>query len=213
VHAPSDPSPAGSWLELAARVPATAAEGPGLRFAAWVQGCTLRCAGCCNPGMWSPGRGDAVPVAALLRELDQAREQHGLEGLTILGGEPLEQLPAVTALCEGAAARGLGVLVFSGYRLDEARARPGFASLWRVIDTLVDGRYDAAEPEPRPEHGGRRFIGSRNQQLRHRTDRYRDPALWHGPHAAEARLAPDGSLSLHGEPDIVRALLRAIDRR
>lgn len=204
---------AGPVLELAARVPVTTSEGPGRRFALWVQGCTLRCPGCCNPRMLAHGRGTRVTVASLLRELDEARVRHGLEGVTLLGGEPLEQLPAVTALCEGAARRGLGVLVFTGYRLEEARARPGFAALWPHVDTLVDGRYDAGRPEPRPEDGGRRFIGSRNQTLHHRSDRYRDPALWHGPPRVEVHLDDDGGFSLHGEPGALGALLHALGRR
>lgn len=200
-------------IEVAARVACTEAEGPHRRFALWVQGCSLRCVGCCNPRMFAPGRGTRRRVASLLRELDEARERHAIEGLTLLGGEPLEQLAGVTALCEGAARRGLGVLVFSGYRLEEARALPGFSALWPHVDTLVDGRYDAAQPEPPPEHGGRRFIGSRNQGLRHRSDRYRDPALWHGAPTIEVRIDRDGGLSIHGEPGTLRELLHAIDSR
>lgn len=200
-------------LEVAAIVPVTTAEGPGKRFAVWVQGCSLRCVGCCNPRMFVSGRGMHRSVGSLLRELEEARVRHGIEGLTLLGGEPLEQLPGVTALCEGAARRGLGVLVFSGYRLEEARARSGFEALWAHVDTLVDGRYEAADPEPRPEHGGRRFIGSRNQGLRHRSDRYVDPALWHGEPRIEVRIDADGGLSIHGEPGTLRVLLHAIESR
>jgi anaerobic ribonucleoside-triphosphate reductase activating protein len=157
--------------------------------------------------------GTAVSVEVLLGELDEARARHAIEGLTLLGGEPLEQLPAVAALCEGAAERGLGVLLFSGYRLAEAQALPGFAALWPHVDTLVDGRYDAKQPEPRPEQGGRRFIGSRNQQLHHRSDRYRDPALWHGPLRLEVRVGDDGAMSMHGEPRMLRELLHALGKR
>jgi anaerobic ribonucleoside-triphosphate reductase activating protein len=200
-------------LEVAARVAVTTAEGPGRRYALWVQGCTLRCRGCCNPGMLAHGRGTAVSVAEILHELDDARERHAIEGITLLGGEPLEQLPAVAALCEGAAARGLGVLVFTGLRLEEARARPGFHALWQHVDTLVDGRYEAAKPEPSAADGGRRFIGSDNQRLHHRTDRYRDRALWHGPPRIEVRVHDDGGVSIHGEPGTLRDLLHAIGKR
>lgn len=206
-------SPTDVVLEIAAVVPVTTAEGPGRRFALWVQGCALRCIGCCNPRMLAHGRGTPRSVASLLAELDEARARHELEGLTLLGGEPLEQLPGVTALCEGAAQRGLGVLVFTGYRLEEARALPGFERLWPHVDTLVDGRYEAGEPEPSPEHGGRRFIGSRNQGLRHRSPRYRDPVLWHGSPRAEIRLDDDGGFSIHGEPGAIRDLLHAIGKR
>lgn len=149
-------------------------------------------------------------MRVLVDELRRARDEHQLEGLTVLGGEPLQQLAGVTALCESAAALGLGVLVFSGYRFEEARAKPGFSTLWDAIDTLVDGRYDARRPEPSADDGGRRFIGSSNQRLHHRTDRYRDPALWHGPPRVEAHVGEDGQLVLNGEPAALQALLDAL---
>lgn len=198
-------------LVLARRVAVTTAEGPGRRFAVWVQGCSLRCPGCCNPQLFTPRGGTAVAVASLVEQIEQAAREHHLEGLTVLGGEPLEQIDAVTALCRGASARGLGVIVFSGYRLAQAQHRPGFAQLWASIDTLVDGPYDAERPEPGPAQGGRRFIGSRNQRRRHRSDRYRDPALWIGAPRLEVHLGPDGGFSAHGEPGALRDLLHALD--
>lgn len=195
---------------MAALVPVTTAEGPHARFAVWVQGCTLGCAGCCNPQMLSPGGGEALEVDHVLERLDGAVRAHGVEGITVLGGEPLQQLAPVARLCEGAARRGLGVLVFTGHRLDEARELAGFDRLWRSIDTLVDGRFDGRQLEPPPHQGGRRFIGSRNQRLCHRSDRYRDPSLWQGPPRLEVHVDPDGRLSAHGEPAAVRALLRSL---
>lgn len=200
-------------LEIANLVPVTTAEGPHRRFAVWVQGCRLRCPGCCNPRMFTSGRGTPTPVSTLLEQVDQARTRHGIEGITVLGGEPLEQLPGLTALCRGVAQRGLGVLVFSGHRLDEAHQIPGFEALWPHVDTLVDGRYDARQPEPSPAAGGRRFIGSANQILQHRTDRYRDPMLWHGPPTVEVHLDEHGGLHLHGEPGALGDLLRALPPR
>jgi len=206
---PDPPVPDPPVLELAGEVSVTTAEGPGRRYAVWVQGCSLRCPGCCNPRLFTPGRGTTVEVSALLARLDQARREHDLEGLTVLGGEPLEQLAGCTALCEGAAAMGLSVLVFTGYRLPEARAQPGFTALWASLDTLVDGRYDATRPEPAPDRGGRRFIGSSNQGLHHRSPRYRDPSHWRGAPGLEIRIDPAGGFTAHGEPGAVGDILRA----
>ncbi|MEM7151573.1 MAG: 4Fe-4S single cluster domain-containing protein [Myxococcota bacterium] len=200
-------------LRIAALVPATTAEGPGLRLAIWVQGCALRCPGCCNPEFFNAGRGEATEVSSVLARVDESMRAHGIEGLSILGGEPLEQIDGVTALAHGARRRGLGVLLFSGYRLDEAQRRPGFASLWSQVDTMLDGRFDAKQPEPPPHAGGRRFIGSRNQRLHHRTARYRDPSLWQGSPRIEVHLDDQGGFNAHGEPVAVRDLLRALDRR
>ncbi len=199
--------PVESVLHVAAVVPITTAEGPGRRMAIWVQGCRLRCPGCCNPALFAAGRGPGTPVERLLASAKQAIAAHGISGLTVLGGEPLEQLPGVTALCDGAARLGLGVIVFSGYRHAEALRQPGFDALWTALDTLVDGRFDATTPEPSMAQGGRRYIGSTNQTLHHRTERYRDPVLWRGPVHAEVHVHPDGRWSLHGEPATLESLL------
>ncbi len=192
-------------LEVAALVPCTEAEGPHRRVALWVQGCSLRCPGCCNPELFERGRGRQRSVHELLDAVHRARIRERIEGITVLGGEPMEQIVPLTHLCEGVQAMGLGVIVFTGLRWAEARRLRGFDRLWSAVDTLVDGRYDPRRVERR-----RRFIGSANQRLFHRTARYRDPDLWLGPNHAEVRIDKDGSVSVHGFPDRVRGLLRVL---
>ena len=186
-------------LRVAATVPCTVAEGPFRRFAVWVRGCSLRCAGCCNPELFEPG-GDATPVASL--GLADARDAHGLEGITVLGGEPLEQIDGVIELAEHARALGLGVIVFSGYTREEATQREGFARLWSAIDTLVDGRFDA-----RTLDGDRRYVGSANQVLHHRTDRYAAPELWRGPKRVEIHIGAGDRVDVIGDPSAVRRVV------
>jgi len=194
-------------LRVAHRIACSEAEGPHRRFALWVQGCTLACPGCCNPELFSAAGGSEVSVAALAEELAQARATHAIEGLTVLGGEPLEQLAAVTALCLAARGQGLGVLLFTGHTLAEVESRAGGAALLASVDTLIDGRFEAGRRDTE-----RRFIGSANQRLIHRSPRYADPALWRGAGGVELQWAPDGRLSVHGEPGLARRLVRALAR-
>lgn len=193
----------GETLRVARIVPATRAEGPGLRFAVWTQGCRLRCPGCCNPELFPAEGGRAVTPGELAGELARARDELGVEGLTLVGGEPLDQLAAVTRVCEAAATLGLGVLLFTGYRLAEARRRVGFPALWTCVDTLVDGRFVA---DARQGPHGRRFVGSVNQRLHHRTPRYADPRLWGGAALTEVRIDADGRATVVGMPDEVHAM-------
>jgi len=193
-------------VRVAARVSCTTAEGPHARYALWVQGCSLRCRGCCNPEMFDAA-GPLLSVATLIDEVEQAAHDEGIEGITLLGGEPVDQAEPLVELCARLRARGLGVLLFSGYTRDEMLARPGGAALWNVVDTLVDGRFDATQREG-PE--GRRFIGSRNQQLHHRTERYAAPALWEGAARVEVHVDADGRVHAHGFPAPLQALLRAL---
>lgn len=194
-------------LQVAHRIACSEAEGPYRRYALWVQGCTLGCPGCCNPELFPAAGGVQFTVAALAEELAEARRTHGIEGLTVLGGEPLEQLAAVTALCVAARGQGLGVLVFTGHTLAELESRVGGGALLACVDTLIDGRFEAGRRDTE-----RRFIGSGNQRLIHRSARYADPALWRGAGGVELQWAADGRLSVHGEPGLARRVALALAR-
>src|SRR5262249_8933426 len=111
-------------LRVAQTVPCTEAEGPGKRFALWFHGCPLRCPGCCNPEMLPFAGGDLLPLAAVVEAVRAAAAEHGLEGITLLGGEPLAHAAGGAALARAAHGLGLDVMVFSGYTLEEARALP-----------------------------------------------------------------------------------------
>src|SRR5213082_2246047 len=75
-------------LQIAQVVPCTEAEGPGRRFAVWFQGCPLRCPGCCNPEFLPFRGGRATPLGELIGWLVATQQADGLEGITLLGGEP-----------------------------------------------------------------------------------------------------------------------------
>ena len=184
-------------LSVAQVVPCTEAEGPGRRYALWFQGCPLRCPGCCNPEMLPFTGGTPRPVADLLADITHARQAHGIEGVTLLGGEPLAHAAGAAALARGVRALGLSVMVFSGYTLDEARALPdpAVADLLAHTDILVDGPYDRDRPDTE-----RRWIGSTNQRIHFLTDRYRaDDPCWRQPNTLEIRLR-GGELSVNGFP-------------
>ena len=82
-------------LNLAQVVPCTEAEGPGRRFAVWVQGCPLRCPGCCNPEFLPFAGGTPTRVSELLRRVDT----EDVEGVTLLGGEPFAHASGAGRRC------------------------------------------------------------------------------------------------------------------
>jgi anaerobic ribonucleoside-triphosphate reductase activating protein len=191
-------------LRIAQLIADTEAEGPGRRFALWVQGCTLRCPGCCNPEMFAADKGRAVDTAELAA---QALGTAGVEGVSVLGGEPFEQAEAVADFCERARAGGLSVMLYSGYTLEELKARAGADRLLKTIDLLVDGRYVAALPEQR-----RRWLGSSNQVMHFLSDRYaREDARFTTPNTVELRLTRE-SLTVNGWPALAEQLRRRAPR-
>jgi len=70
----------------------SAAESSYHRFVIWTQGCSMRCEGCANTHMWTPGMGTKIEVAELFEQI--VREE-AIEGVTFLGGEPFDQADAL----------------------------------------------------------------------------------------------------------------------
>jgi anaerobic ribonucleoside-triphosphate reductase activating protein len=162
--------------------PRSRANGPGTRFVVWLQGCTLGCPGCFNPSTHPLGG----------REVDVASLDFGdVEGISLSGGEPMQQPDAALALVEQARARGLSTLMFSGYTLDEIRAQPLGPAVLAHLDVLVDGRYVAGE---RLAAGLR---GSANQRIHLLTARYALADVEATP-VAEVRIGPTGDVVLTG---------------
>jgi anaerobic ribonucleoside-triphosphate reductase activating protein len=185
-------------LRVATIVDDTRAEGPGRRWALWVQGCSIRCAGCCNPEMFDDRRGREAPHEELAARIAAARAA-GAEGISLLGGEPFEQAGALAELARHARSLGMTVMVFSGYTLAALRARPEAAALLALTDLLVDGPYDQARPEPRPPVG-RRWIGSANQEMHYLSAAYApdDPQM-RAANTIEIRVSKAGVL-INGWP-------------
>ncbi len=127
-------------LSVAQTVPVTEAEGPGVRFALWFQGCPLRCPGCCNPEFLPFNGGESKSLSEMLAWIDRTP---GIEGITLLGGEPFAHAEAAAALSMAVHERGLTVMVFSGYTLEELKLNPSphVANLLSATDLLIDGPY------------------------------------------------------------------------
>jgi anaerobic ribonucleoside-triphosphate reductase activating protein len=183
-------------LRVAQIVAFTEAEGPGVRFALWFQGCPLRCPGCCNPEMLPFEGGTPMSVAEVLHRIEEAAREHGVEGITLLGGEPLAHAAGAAILAHAVRERGLSVMVFSGFTLEEARALndPAVRELIGLTDILVDGPYVRELPDT-----ARRWIGSTNQRIHFLSDRYHFDDRWRRPNTLEIRLE-GGELTVNGFP-------------
>jgi anaerobic ribonucleoside-triphosphate reductase activating protein len=135
--------------------------------------------------------------ADILTEIKQTCDACHIEGITLLGGEPLAHAAGAAALARGVHAFGLSVMVFTGYTLEQARELPDpyVAELLALTDILVDGPYIRERPDTQ-----RRWIGSTNQRIHFLTDRYRaDDPCWRQPNTLEIRLR-GSDLSINGFP-------------
>jgi anaerobic ribonucleoside-triphosphate reductase activating protein len=180
----------GPSLRLHRFLPRSRANGPGLRAVLWVQGCALGCPGCYNPATHPTGDGEAVPVADLFARL--AALGDGIEGVTVSGGEPLQQRPALLELLRHVRrATALSVLIFTGFTWDEVGRFPEAGELLACVDVLIAGRYDAAR------RVARGLLGSANKTVHFLTARYTAADLEAVP-PAEVVIGDAGEVMLSG---------------
>jgi len=118
--------------------------------------------------------------------------QSQIEGITISGGEPLEQPAAVLSLTRGVREKtDLSVILFSGYRMEEILGIALGRQILDLADVLVAGRFVESRRQ------GRGLLGSSNQKIHLISKRYSLDQLESSPEA-EVILDPSGSVSVSG---------------
>lgn len=150
--------------------------GFGRRIAVWVQGCRIGCPGCISPHTWDAGEGETVAVRDIIEMIGHLEERRGpFDGLTVTGGEPLEQAESVGALL--AALREVGwlgdgardALIYSGF--PRSVIERDAAALLLLADAIIAGPFVG-------RLAGDAIRGSSNQEVMQLTrlgaTRYRD---------------------------------------
>jgi anaerobic ribonucleoside-triphosphate reductase activating protein len=163
--------------------------GPGIRYVIWTQGCNLACEGCWNKQFWPKG-GTPATITDLVKEIRQVK---GIEGITILGGEPLQQANASLELIRSVKALGLTVFMYTGYEPEEFDET--MQACFDSSDIVVTGRYIESQ-----RNVVLRWRGSTNQVLHCPTGRYSLSEL-NEQNEVEIVVNEDGTIELYGYPD------------
>ena len=117
--------------------------GPGKRVGIWVAGCSRGCRGCSNPELWQQKPEYEVSVDQLVSLIGNLAKDHEIDGFTISGGEPLNQPEALARLIQCLSGFSSDILVYTGYQIEELRARQDQATdlVLARIAVLIDGKY------------------------------------------------------------------------
>lgn len=117
--------------------------GPGKRIGIWVAGCSRGCKGCSNPELWEQKPEYEVSVDQLVSLIENLARGHEIDGFTISGGEPLNQPKDLAKLIERLSGISSDILVYTGYQIEELRARQDKATdlVLSRIAVLIDGEY------------------------------------------------------------------------
>ncbi len=151
----------GQAIRIAGVVRESIVDGPGIRFVVFCQGCPHLCPGCHNPVTHDFDGGYLCDVEKIVHAIDQ---NPLLDGVTFSGGEPACQPEGFLTLAKEVKARGLNLIMYSGYTLEElnemAKSSTALNELLQHIDFLIDGRYEAALRDLTLP-----FRGSKNQRI------------------------------------------------
>ena len=114
-----------------------AADGPGVRFIAFLSGCPFRCRYCHNPDTWARAPAFEMSADDVLARALRYRSYWGADGgITASGGEPMLQAAEVADLFEKARAAGVTTCLDTAagcFRLGDAAQE----RLLRAADTVL----------------------------------------------------------------------------
>lgn len=168
-------------LKIHRFLPISYANGPGRRATIWLQGCSLNCPGCYNPDTHNPEGGFIISTSELYDKIVSLK--NSIKGITISGGEPLEQAESLAELVQKIReTTNYTIILFTGYEWDELENILNFSEektnpkpmlnpnavkkIINSIDILIAGRFDFKQKTPR------HLIGSANKTIRFFTKHY-----------------------------------------
>lgn len=145
------------------------ANGIGVRISIFVSGCTNHCKNCFQPETWDFNYGEPFTDETENMIVDMMKPSY-INGLTILGGEPMEpkNQSGVKKLVDRIRSEypKKSIWIYSGFTYEDI-INPGAypnteytMDILTKIDVLVDGRFDQSLASP-----ALKFRGSSNQRI------------------------------------------------
>jgi len=147
------------FLRINYLLPKSRANGPGSRFTIWVQGCSIHCPGCSNTDTWDPLKGYSISVNELV---DIIKAESTMDGITITGGEPLDQFDAIYNLCFKIFGT-YSIFLTTGYTLKQIHQKKQ-TKIMNVLDIACLGPFE------KDKVCKNKWKGSENQEIVYLTD-------------------------------------------
>ncbi|MFY9190977.1 MAG: anaerobic ribonucleoside-triphosphate reductase activating protein [Lawsonella sp.] len=116
------------------------ANGEGIRTSIFVTGCTHRCEDCFNSEYQDFDAGDPWTDDTTAEVIKYLQEPM-VAGLTLLGGEPMQNLWLTDVVRDIKKEVDKNIWVYSGYTFEQIMAHRGRRELMEECDILVDGLF------------------------------------------------------------------------
>lgn len=135
------------------------ANGPGIRTTVFLSGCTHKCPYCFNEAYQNFSYGAEWTNEKTVELIENLKDDN-VRGLTILGGEPLQNLWFIDIIKEIKSKTNKSIWVYSGYTFEEILQDNNKLEFIKLCDILVDGRFDQSKKDLTLI-----FRGSSNQRI------------------------------------------------
>ena len=161
--------------------------GPGKRVLLFLQGCSIHCEGCVNRHLWDFGKGKNATSEEII---SFCRDNH-VEGITLHGGEPLDQSEGLYPIVKALKKEQFTVILFTGYTKRELNISQ--KRVWNLSDIVVCGRFDLKKRNVYLQ-----FRGSTNQRIIRRKGKYKHYQVQDGTTVAILTIDLEGNLNIKG---------------
>ena len=137
------------------------ANGKGIRLSVFVSGCNIHCEGCFNKIAWDFNYGQKLNDK-LLNHIYEELSKSQYDGITILGGEPLDPLnqEGVLNILDKIKDLKKNVWLYTGYNKENIPNTEFKDKILKQVDFLVDGPFIEEQKDLVIA-----FRGSKNQRI------------------------------------------------
>ena len=161
--------------------------GPGKRLLIFLQGCSLHCKGCINKHLWDFGKGKNISAEEMLAIC----KEENVEGITLHGGEPLDQAEGLIDIVNLLKKNGFSVILFTGYNKKELKGKK--LAVWDKADLIVCGRFIKEK-----KNFYMQFRGSTNQRVITHKGPYKDYKITDGKTVSIFTIDNSGYINIKG---------------
>ncbi len=110
-------------------------DGPGIRYVIFTQGCHHNCKGCHNIQTHDPNSGFLMMVEDIVSDINS---NTSISGVTISGGEPLDQIHQLIELLTLLKSFRYNIIVYTGYTYEYIISNDKYSDILDKIDILID---------------------------------------------------------------------------
>ena len=161
--------------------------GPGKRLLLYLKGCSIHCEGCINKHLWPFDGGTMISSKNII---DVCKKEK-LEGITIHGGEPLDQAEGLYDVVKKIKDEKYTIILFTGYikkELNKTQIR-----IWNLSDIVVAGRFQLNK-----RNVNLQFRGSTNQRVYTHNGQYENYKIHDGYTTAILTIDENGDMDVNG---------------